>query len=250
MFPIIDIGSIQIPTFFFVISMLMGLAFFLTTVRAHKLHVDENFSLDLTFVLVVGGILGARITHVIFENIDYYLANPIKAIYFWEGGFVFFGGFILSFFFGLLFLKIKNKLVYLKIYMQLYTPILSLVYALGRMGCFLEGCCYGKTCQLAWAVSGRHPAQIYSTIWEFGILVFLFNYESRNTNVLKKNPERLFYIWMLLHSVGRAITELFRDDFRGTIPIVSLSTWISVVLITVSCLYFYKNKSKGNFTNS
>lgn len=248
MFPIIDTGFIQIPTFFFVISVLMGLTFYLTTVRSRKLHVDENFSLDLAFVLVVGAVIGARLAHVLFENLDYYLQNPIKVFYFWEGGFVFFGGFVLSFFFGLLFLKIKNKIVYIKIYMQLYTPILSLIYALGRIGCFLEGCCFGKTCQLAWAVNGRHPTQIYSSLWEFGVYILLVTYESRNEHALKKNPERLFYIWMLLHSIGRGITELFRDDFRGNTPFLSLSTWVSILLFLVSSAYFYRNRATGNFT--
>ncbi len=250
MFPTIDFGFFQIPTFFFVVSFLMGLAFFLTTVRSRKLHVDENFSLDLSFSLVLGAILGARLAHVLFENLDYYLQNPIKVIYFWEGGFVFFGGFILSFGSGLLFLKIKGKMVYLKLYMQLYTPILSLVYALGRIGCFFEGCCYGKFCQLTWAVNGRHPTQLYSSIWEFGVLILLLTYEARCSQIFKRNPERLFYIWMLLHSIGRGVTEFFRDDFRGNAPIFSLSTWMSVVLFLVAAIYFYRNRKTGNFTRS
>ncbi len=249
MFPLIDFGFFQVPTFFFVISFLMGLAFFLTTLRSRKLGIDENFSLDLAFVLVIGAIVGARLAHVLFENLDYYIQNPIKVIYFWEGGFVFFGGFFLSFAFGLLFLKLKNKMVYLNLYMQIYTPILSLVYGLGRIGCFLEGCCFGKTCQLAWAINGRHPTQIYSSIWEFAVLGILLNYEAHNSRILKKNPERLFYLWMLLHSVGRGITEFFRDDFRGNIPVFSLSTWVSAALFVISTAYFYRNKVTRNFTS-
>tara|TARA_B110001454_G_C12723312_1_gene436642 strand:+ start:58156 stop:58902 length:747 start_codon:yes stop_codon:yes gene_type:complete len=241
MYPIIDVGFFQVPTFFVVIACLMGLAFFLTTRRSRKLHVDENFSLDLAFVLVVGAVLGARFVHVIFENPEHYIQNPIKVLYFWEGGFVFYGGFVLSFLSGLTFLLIKDKMVYLKIYMQLYTPILSLVYMLGRIGCFLEGCCYGKTCSLIWAVNGRHPTQIYSSLWELGVFIFLLAYESKNELILKKNPERLFYIWMLLHSIGRGLIEFLRDDFRGNAPLVSISTWISLVLFVVTCHYFYKN---------
>lgn len=249
MFPLIDFGFFQVPTFFFVISLLMGLAFFLTTLRSRKLGIDENFSLDLALVLVTGAVAGARLAHVLFENLDYYIQNPIKVIYFWEGGFVFFGGFFLSFSFGLLFLKLKNKMVYLNIYMQIYTPILSLVYALGRIGCFLEGCCFGKTCQLAWAINGRHPTQMYSSIWEFAVLGVLLNYEARNGLILKKNPERLFYLWLLLHSLGRGITEFFRDDFRGNMPVFSLSTWVSMALFAIATAYFYRNKGTRNFTS-
>jgi len=242
MFPTIDIGFAQIPTFFFVFSFLIGLTFFLTTLRYRKLKIDENLSLDLAFVLGAGAIVGARLAHILFENLDYYLQNPVKVVFFWEGGFVFFGGFALSFLSGLVFLKRKNKLIYLKIYMRLFTPILSLVYALGRVGCFLEGCCYGKTCQLIWAVGGRHPTQIYSALWEFGVLLILLVYERRNQQILKINPERLFYVWMLLHSLGRGITEFFRDDFRGNMPIVSLSTWVSILLVLIAGTYFYRNK--------
>lgn len=242
MYPIVDFGLFQIPTFFLVIACLMGLAFFMTTKRSRKLHVDENFSLDLVLALVVGSILGARCAHIIFENLDYYLQNPIKVIYFWEGGFVFYGGFVLSFLFGLIFLLINSKVVYLKIYMQLFTPILSLVYMLGRIGCFMEGCCYGKTCQLIWAVNGRHPTQIYSSLWELGVFLFLMAYESKNEVSLKKNPERLFFIWLLLHSIGRGSIEFLRDDFRGDVPLVSISAWISLVLVAIACGYFYKNR--------
>lgn len=243
MYPVIDLGFFQIHTFFVVMSGLAGLAFFLTTRRSRKLYLNEMVSLDLALVLALSGVFGARLTHVIFENWDYYRQDLVRILFFWEGGFVFFGGFILSFLCGVVFLRMRGKYKYVKIYMQLFTPVLSLVYMLGRLGCFLEGCCYGKTCQLPWAVNGRHPTQVYSSIWELGVFIFLLTYEVKNEAVLKKNPERLFFIWLLLHSIGRALTETLRDDFRGDIPIMSLSTWTSLFLISVAIGYFYKNKS-------
>lgn len=242
MYPTIDIGFLQIPSFFVVLSFLMGLAFFMTTRRSRHLNLDEKFSLDLALVLAIGGVVGARLTHIIFENPEYYYQNPVKMLFFWEGGFVFFGGFILSFLSGLGFLYLKEKRPFLKLYMQLYTPILSLVYMLGRIGCFLEGCCYGKYCELPWSVNGRHPTQIYSSLWELGVFIVLLAYEAKNETVLRKNPERLFYIWLFLHSIGRGSIESLRDDFRGDMPLLSLSAWISLCFIGIAIVYFYRNR--------
>lgn len=245
MLPVIDLGFVQIPTFFLVLSIVMGLGFYLTVRRARQLHVGEISALDLALVLTVSAVIGARVAHVLFENLDYYLQDPIKIFYFWQGGFVFYGGFVLSFLSGVSVLILKQKTAYLKVYMQLFTPIVSLTYALGRIGCFLEGCCYGKFCDLPWAVAGRHPTQMYSTLWELAVFIFVLNYEKGNEAVLKKNPERLFFIWLTLHSIGRGLIEFLRDDFRGELPLVSISTWISAGLIITSAVYFYRVRSQS-----
>jgi phosphatidylglycerol:prolipoprotein diacylglycerol transferase len=242
MYPIIDFGNFQLPTFFLVLSLLMGLVFYLTTQRSRKLRIDEKAALDLSLVLTLAAIVGARLAHVAFENPDYYWDRPIKILFFWEGGFVFYGGFFLSFASGFLFLFLKKKLEYLNLYMQLFTPILSVSYALGRLGCFLEGCCYGKFCFLPWAVSGRHPTQIYSSLWEIAVLILLLNYEAKKETVIQKNPERLFYIWLFFHSIGRGLIEYLRDDFRGDWPLVSISTWVSILLFLVAISYFYRHR--------
>lgn len=240
----INIGFISIPSFFILISALTVLALYLTVRRSRMLYVDEMFTLDLAFVLILSGIVGARLTHVAFENWEYYRSQPIKILYFWEGGFVFFGGFIFSFFCGILFLVVLDKQVYLKLYMRLFTPILSLCYALGRVGCFLEGCCYGKFCELPWAVNQRHPTQIYSLVWELGVFTFLLGYESKNKKLLEQRPERLFFIWLLLHSTGRGLIEFLRDDFRGNWPIISMATWLSLFFIGIALAYFYRYRFK------
>jgi phosphatidylglycerol---prolipoprotein diacylglyceryl transferase len=240
MLPVIDLGFIQVPSFFLVFSIVMALAFYLTTLRSRKLHLSEKAALDLVLVLTLFGLIGARLGHVIFENLNFYTENPPKIFYFWEGGFVFYGGFIVSFVSGLLFLKFRKRSEFVKPYMQLFTPILSLSYALGRIGCFLEGCCYGKYCDLPWAVSGRHPTQLYSVIWELAVFIFLLAYESKNFERLKKNPERLFFIWLVLHGTGRGLIEFLRDDFRGFSPVLSISTWISLVLIMIGSAYLIR----------
>lgn len=244
MFPVIDFGIIKFPTFFLVVSLIMGLTFYLTTIRSRKLQLDEKSSLDLSLVLILGGLFGARLFHIAFENLDHYLNEPIKVFFFWEGGFVFYGGLIFGFLAGVIFLALKKKLSYLKMYLRLYTPILSISYVLGRIGCFFQGCCYGKFCDWPWSIDSRHPTQIYSSIWELGILFFIINYEVKNVVRIQKNPERLFFIWLLLHSIGRSLIEIVRDDFRGNWPLVSLSTWVSFVLLLISCIYFFRNRNR------
>lgn len=243
MLPILDLGLFQVPSFFLVLSIVMGFVFYLTVKRARKLLINEYVALDFSLILMLSAMIGARLGHVIFENPEYYWQQPIRIFYFWEGGFIFYGGFILSFASGVLYLAINNKLDLMGPYMRLYAPILAVSYAIGRVGCFLEGCCYGKTCRYFWAIDGRHPTQIYSTLGELALFVFLLVYENRNPRMMKKYPERLFFFWLLFHSVGRGLIEFLRDDFRGKIFIFSLSTWISLILFAIACVYFFRNRS-------
>lgn len=226
MFPWITIGPVVIPTFFVVNTLVATIAFIWTMSRAEVSKSDLKFVADLTLVLMVAGLVGARLFHVFYENFDFYKQHPQNIFFLWEGGFVFYGGFLFALASGIVFSKTsqQNPIEYL----DLYAPVLSLSYALGRLGCFLNGCCYGISCALPWAVAGKHPTQIYSTLWELGVLFILLGLEKKS----KKHPGFIFSVWMILHSIGRFLVELLRDDFRGPQFILSVSSWISLIILT------------------
>lgn len=234
MYPWIVIGPVVIPTFFVVNAIIASLAFLWTMNRADKSKSNLKFVADLTFILMVSALIGARLFHVFYENWDYYKIHPLNIFFLWEGGFVFYGGFILALIVGVLFARRyqQDPIEYL----DLYAPVISLSYGLGRIGCLLTGCCFGKYCDLPWAINSRHPTQLYSTVWELGVLCLLLGFEKKS----RRPVGFIFALWMLLHSLGRFLIEFFRDDFRGPSAVLSVSSWISLILFILALCWLLK----------
>jgi phosphatidylglycerol---prolipoprotein diacylglyceryl transferase len=233
MFPLIRLTpSFGLPTYLLIISLTYCLCIYLVYKRSEKSNLAVSLSLDVCLAIMIGGFLGARLFHVFYEEPKYYIAHPIRILEFWQGGFVYFGGLIGAVIAAFLFLHHKKE-SFLK-WADFFAPVLSLGYALGRLACFLNGCCYGRICSLPWAVTfheaglptgPRHPTQLYATFWELGVFVTLLTLE-------KRKQKNIFVLWLMLHSAGRIIMEYFRDDDRG--PLLagfSIATWISVVFI-------------------
>ena len=170
MYPIINIGGlIEIPTYSLIISITYCIAIYWMSLRTVKYHLDTKIGLDLALVIMVAGFIGARLFHVFYELPEFYMSNPIEIFKFWNGGFVFFGGAFLAFFSSLIFLKLKRE-PWL-IWADLLAPISAFGYGLGRIACFLNGCCFSEKCDLPWSIHQRHPTQLYATILEF---IFMF----------------------------------------------------------------------------
>jgi phosphatidylglycerol:prolipoprotein diacylglycerol transferase len=230
--------------------LLTGLAYFVYW-RADRKQVSGTTALDLFLFCVLGGAIGARLFHIIYEEPAYYWQNPWKIFYFWEGGFVYFAGLLAGI--GAGYLVVKKKGESFILWADFYAPVVSLGYALGRIACFLEGCCYGKVCSWPWAYSfgelnletnefiysPRHPTQLYAFAMELMIFATVLYLEK-----LKKfaaRPGSLFMFWLLLHALGRLVMEAFRDDDRGfLLGGLSVSTVISLCLVLTSLFYFFK----------
>jgi phosphatidylglycerol:prolipoprotein diacylglycerol transferase len=199
-------------------------------------------ALDLALVLMLSSLIGARLFHVIYEEPQIYRDDFWRIFQIWYGGFVFYGGLVSAVVMGILWIKYK-KLDLLS-WLDFFAPLGSFAYAFGRLSCVLAGCCYGKEAKnLPWAMVDhalndsvlRHPTQWYAVIWESIVLVVLLQSEKRK--IFKKG--QLFFFWILLHSIGRIIMEVFRDDPRGNLILdLSISTWISILLIMVSMIFF------------
>lgn len=176
---------------------------------------------------MISGFLGGRLFHVLYEEPQYYAEDPWRIIEFWRGGFVYYGGFLLATFAGLFYLRRKapHKIF---TYLDLFSPVAALSYSLGRVGCLLEGCCYGRYCELPWAISQRHPTQVYASLWELGVVFILIGFEKT-----KFKSGQVFFLWISLHALGRLLMESFRDDFRGPFFLISISSWLSLILLSV-----------------
>jgi phosphatidylglycerol:prolipoprotein diacylglycerol transferase len=186
---------------------------------------------------MVFGFIGGRLVHVVFESPEVYKEDWRRVFEFWYGGFVWYGGALLGFVGALGFILIKK--IDFKQWSDFYAPILALGYGLGRVSCFIAGCCYGRTCELPWAISGRHPTQLYAVVWELMAFIVLILLEKRKS----LQAGMLFVVWIFMHSIGRLIMEYYREDFRGPMLVgFSISTWISLVLLSASLLWFLRGQ--------
>lgn len=243
MYPVLTFNENPLlPTYIFVISMAYCISLFWAIKRANRTGFSRHLVLDYSLTLMIFGCFGARLFHVVFEYPDYYLENPIDIFLLYQGGFVFYGGFLFAFLGGYLVVKYRED--NFRFWLDFFTPMIAFGYTVGRLGCFLAGCCYGKPSSLPWAMTFAngleapahtplHPTQLYLAFLGALTLLFILFLEKK-----KDLPDGvLFCLWLLLHSTSRFVVEPFRGDWRGE-PFLSwsLSSWMSGSLILASLL--------------
>ena len=217
----------NIPWYYLVISLVTCLAMVWFVRRGEQQNLNRQHLLNIFLIVIVSAFVGARIFHALFEYPTLYLNHPQLLFQIWQGGYVFFGGAVSGFIAAYWYCHSRH-LSFLK-YLDVAAPVAGLAYAFGRVGCFLAGCCYGRFCELPWAWQGRHPTQLYALIIELWIVWLLLLLEKR-----KAHPTgSIFFAWMTLHGLGRLFMEYFRDDFRGPVFVMSISSWFSLALIVL-----------------
>ena len=185
MFPVIcKIGPFTAYSYGLLLVLAFCIATFLLSRQAKAQGINQELIFNLSFVILVSGIIGARILYVIL-NLKFYLSNPVEIIMLSHGGLAWFGAFILGSLCCAVYLKNKG-LDFYKTF-DLIIPYVALAQGIGRVGCFLNGCCFGTPSSLGWAIvfpeqcvagsspigdQALHPTQIYSSI--FGLALFFF----------------------------------------------------------------------------
>jgi len=156
---IFRIPYFNIPIYGYGVMLVIGFlgAIQLAKFLAKRCNIDPELFVNAGLLALVTGVGGARISHVI-ENIGYYTnpnrsmaANFLDAINIRSGGLTYYGGFLLAF--PCLVLYARAKKVPIRLGMDIVAPCLMIGLGFGRIGCFLNGCCYGATCDLPWAIS-------------------------------------------------------------------------------------------------
>ena len=168
--------------------------------------------------LIIGGILGARIVYVVTYWRESFAGQPVWEIFMVQhGGLVFYGGLIGSTLATILFARVR-KLPLWKL-ADAMAPSIALGYVFGRIGCLLNGCCYGRPCELSWAIhfpqghesypNGVHPTQIYDSLLNLGLYLALAWLYRR-----KKFDGQVFAAYLMCYAVTRSIVETFRGDYN------------------------------------
>jgi phosphatidylglycerol:prolipoprotein diacylglycerol transferase len=197
--------------------------------------------LDISFSVLIWGFLGARLFYGV-QNFSYYLSYPLKIFAVWEGGLIVYGGLV----FGLLgfWLMLRKKKIPFWKMLDFIAPYTALSQAFGRIGCFLNGCCYGKACALPWAVRfpemthAVHPAQLYEAIFDLWLFAFLLAYRKKS-----RFDGQTGLAYFLLYGLGRFFVEFLREPgwaWQG----ITFNQWLSVAVIFAAFLFFQFRKRK------
>ncbi|MDD5285553.1 MAG: prolipoprotein diacylglyceryl transferase [Desulfuromonadaceae bacterium] len=157
-------------------------------VKRKKLPLTTDDVADLVFYGAMGVVLGGRLGYILFYNLGFYLANPLKLFAVWEGGMSFHGGFIGVLLAFMLYAR-RKKLSFMGL-VDMAGLCAPVGLGLGRIGNFINGELYGRPTDVAWGMIfpgsdglPRHPSQIYEAFLEGLVLFVIVRFVSRKTEV-------------------------------------------------------------------
>ena len=247
MHPILfEFGGLTIYTYgvLLAVAYLIGLQYALVRARARGLNPQRV--MDLGIWIIVGALVGAKLFLIIIYPRQF-LTSIDGLFNLARSAGVFYGGLIAA---------VAVALVYMRRYkLPLWTttdcfaPGIALGHAIGRMGCLMAGCCYGRPADVPWAITFRnpeaqvnvgtplnvplHPTQIYEAVAELLILGILITTERRG----RQFAGRTFWLYMLLYGISRFVIEFYRGDNRGAVlGVLSTSQVVSAILVPLAIL--------------
>lgn len=241
MHPILfKIGKLSIYTYGFFVAAGFLAGIWLARKEAKRLGQDPEKIMDLCFYILIAAIAGSRLFYVAV-NYRMFLQDPLEIFRLWNGGLIFYGGFIAALLVSLTYLRRYHLSVWKTA--DILAPSLALGHSIGRIGCFCAGCCYGKACDLPWAVTFTHPetlapmniplhpTQLYASITNLAIFAVLWKVRRRRVF-----EGWLFWLYVLMYALARSVIELFRGDFRGTMlfGVLSISQCIGIIMAAVA----------------
>lgn len=199
-----------------------GLAY--SQAKRQNFHPDAVF--NFMFTAFIAGIIGARLFYII-ENAAYYRKNPLEIIMLQRGGLSWFGGFIAGVLCSAIYLKKKRIPVYKTL--DLIAPFLALGQSIGRVGCLLNGCCFGRESGsgIYFPVHGSVliPTQAYSALLLLVTFIFL--------RFRQERPHRegeIFLAYLLFYALKRFFIEFWRADNPVIAFGLTLFQFISIAL--------------------
>ncbi len=240
---LLQVGSLKLYTYGFFVALGFIIAIWFTKRNARFYGVPDQMVSDLFLTVLISALAGARILYVLI-NIDAYRDNFLDIFKIWNGGLVFFGGFIGGALGAIIFLRIKKMDIWKTA--DVISPGLALGHSVGRFGCLFAGCCYGKSCSLPIAITFTnpdslaplniplHPTQLYMIASNFVLFLILLAIQRR-----KRFNGMVFLSYIMLYSVFRSIIEFFRGDFRGNFffDFLSLSQGIGLLVSCIALLF-------------
>jgi phosphatidylglycerol:prolipoprotein diacylglycerol transferase len=240
------IGPLTLHTYGVLLAIAFVVGLWVASRQAKAAGLDAARVTDMAVYVLIAGLVGAKVLLVIVEW-GYYARNPRELLSILQSGGVFYGGLIGAFPVAWWYAK-KHGLPPWRT-ADVLAPAVVLGQAIGRLGCFCAGCCYGRPADVPWAVTFRdpyasrtvgtpldtplHPTEIYEALaclLIFFVLLFLAR--------RKKFDGQVTVAYVFLYAVARFVIEFYRGDaVRGTVfGVLSTSQFIAIVLVAGAAL--------------
>jgi phosphatidylglycerol:prolipoprotein diacylglycerol transferase len=215
----------------------------LAVIRARHRGIDAGRIMDLGIYLIIAALVGAKLM-LVAVDFNYFKAQPRELLSLVRAGGVFYGGLLAAL--GVVLVLVRRYKLPLWSTTDLFAPGIALGHIIGRLGCLLAGCCFGKPTSVPWGITFSdpaaslnvgtplgvplHPTQLYDAGAELIILIVLLVTERRGRGF----PGRTFWLYMLLYAISRYIVEIYRGDDRGIIFGVSTSQFVSLLVAPIA----------------
>jgi phosphatidylglycerol---prolipoprotein diacylglyceryl transferase len=255
LFRIPILGGIPVFGFGAMIVLAFISATWLACWRAKREKLDPEVILDMAFWVVFSGMVGARLVYC-YEYWGLVIKTFWDVVQYWKGGIVFYGGVVGG---TLAFLVYRRYRTFpLRPYMDVIAPSIAIGILFGRIGCFLNGCCYGDPCSLPWAVAFPkpsppwwhqtvvgviprdalwslpvHPTQLYAAIDGLVLLLLLSAYYP-----WRRRDGEVMALLMVTYPITRFLVEFLRNDEGAFFGGMTISQNISVALFTGGLAYW------------
>lgn len=236
MHPVIfKFGFIQIYSY----GLMVALAFWVCTFLLSRLAAAEGLSRDffwnMSFWILLAGILGGRLAYILL-NPGFFRENPAEIFALWQGGLVWYGAFLGGALAAVAYIGLQKAPVF-KI-LDLAAPFVALGQSLGRVGCLLNGCCYGRPAPWGLYFPAHNeyliPAQMISSMGALVIFVAL-----RFFSVRPHRPGSVFAAYLLISSLERFLMEFLRGDSQRSFWGMTVFQVISIaIFLSAVCLWF------------
>jgi len=245
-------GSFGIPTYGVLVALGVLVGLWISVRNSEKQGIKAENAWDFGIALVLAGILGSKILYIIVDWRTY-AEHPgeIFSLATLQAGGVFSGGLIAAFAVAWWFLR-KHHMPALAT-CDAFAPGLAMGHAIGRLGCFAAGCCYGKPTAHFWGVTftnplaqqlvgtplneALEPTQLFESAVELSIF-FLLTWMFKR----KKFDGQIFGAYLFLYGVARFFLEFLRGDpGRGSVfgGVMSGTQLIAIGLVVSGALIWY-----------
>lgn len=210
----LNIGPLQFRWYglMYVLAFIATYFIIRSEVKRKQLPLTSDDVSDLVFYGALGVVLGGRIGYILFYNLPFYLANPLKLLAVWEGGMSFHGGFLGVVLAFVLYAR-RKQLPFLAL-MDMAALCAPVGLGLGRIGNFINAELYGRPTTMPWGMIfpgsdglARHPSQLYEAVLEGLVLFFMVRFASRKSDAIGVTA------WTFVAGYGlfRFFVEFFRQ---------------------------------------
>lgn len=215
------IGTTGVPSFMFMIMVATLAATWVALKFAKREKLPEIYILDLGIIAVIASMIGARVFHVLIEAPGYYWEKPIRVFYFWQGGFVSLGAFTFTIFSWIFYLRWRK--VNIAQYFDVMANATPVIIFFVRLGCLLNGCCYGKPTYHWPHIIFNHPSSTAALMHFKGVplhptqIYFMLNAVIMFFVLFAVRRYRKFYgqvvsAFLMYEGASRFFIEFFRGD--------------------------------------